>query len=53
MKMEIWFSGNLLRRINIVKEKKESVADFIRRACEKKVIKLEREMIENGKRTTF
>ena len=47
--MKIWFSGNILRRMNNVKEEQESVADFVRRATEKEVIKLEKELSENGR----
>lgn len=50
--MNIWFKVSLLKRMNLVKQEKESVMDFIRRSCEEKIIKLEKEMIENGKRTT-
>lgn len=48
--MEIWFSGNILKRINMVKSVAESLPDFVRRATEEKVLELEKEELNNGRR---
>ncbi len=49
--MKLWFSANILNRINNIKHKNETVTQFIKRAVEYYVLECEREYNENKKDT--
>lgn len=51
--MKIWFNGNMLRRLDRVKSRYQTTTEFVVKATEKEIERLEKELEErerNGKR---